>query len=81
VLITSGGSDDTKWVCVENSSDPLDEALIKEIVKPFGLAKDHSDSNTGLGLTFVNMVMTIHEGKMEISHSDGKTKVCLASFK
>jgi two-component system sensor histidine kinase/response regulator len=81
VLITSGGSDNAKWICIENSSEPLDEALIKEIVKPFGLAKDHSDSNTGLGLTFVNMVMTIHEGKMEISHSNGKTKVCLTLLK
>ncbi len=81
VIITAGGDTDSKWVCIENSSDKLDDKLIEEIVKPFGLAKDHADSNTGLGLAFVNIMVTIHDGKLDINYKNGKTKVCLTSLK
>ncbi len=50
---------------------------IEEIIKPFGLGKDHYDKNVGLGLTYVQAFLDIHNGQIEISSTTEETKFTL----
>ncbi len=77
IVIRSGISDGYKWICIENESEMITEDQLYEMRTPFGLAKSHSDGNTGLGLAFVSTVMAYHGGDMDITYEDGVTKVCL----
>jgi two-component system sensor histidine kinase/response regulator len=77
IVLRSAIEDDKKWLCIENESDFIGENQLYEMRTPFGLAKSHSDGNTGLGLAFVNTVMVYHGGEMKIDYKDGKIKVCL----
>ena len=54
---------------------PLEK--IEEIVKPFGLANDHYDKHIGLGLSYVQSTLDIHNATMEIVSSEEKTTVTL----
>ena len=77
VIIRSGMDEQSKWICVENESEFINDDRLHEMRTPFGLAKSHSDGNTGLGLAFVNTVMAYHGGSLNISYEDGKMIDCL----
>ena len=77
ILVTSGEDETHRWICVINESEYISKDRLHEMRTPFGLAKSHSDGNTGLGLAFVNTVMAYHGGEMNITYDDGKTTVCL----
>ena len=81
ITVSSGTDEQYAWVCLTNSSDDIDKQKIEELFKPFGLSSDHSDNRTGLGLAYVNAVMALHNGKLEIKNSDGKTSVWLKFIK
>ncbi len=68
-------------VRITNNSDDIDERKIEELFKPFGLSGDHTDNHTGLGLTYANAVAALHNGKLEIENSNGKTSVTLKFLK
>ncbi|PLX11523.1 MAG: hypothetical protein C0598_07955 [Marinilabiliales bacterium] len=50
---------------------------IEDITTPFGLANDHYDQNTGLGLSFVKSVLEIHDAEMKIESTEEKTTFIL----
>jgi two-component system sensor histidine kinase/response regulator len=78
IKISSGLNDNnTKWICIENSSNFISDEQLVEMRTPFGLANEHMDGNTGLGLAFVNTVMAYHGGELDITYNNGITKVCL----
>lgn len=54
---------------------PLEK--IEEIVKPFGLANDHYDTHIGLGLSYVQSTLDIHDALIEIDSSEEKTVITL----
>lgn len=68
-------------VRITNNSDDIDERKIEKLFKPFGLSGDHTDNHTGLGLTYANAVAALHNGKLEIENSNGKTSVTLKFLK
>ncbi len=79
--VLTGADENYSWVSFTNTSDNIDEQKISELFKPFGLSGDHSDNHTGLGLAYVNAVVALHNGKLEIKNSGGKTSVWLKFLK
>lgn len=62
---------------ISNTGETIPEDKIEEIVKPFGLANEHYDKHTGLGLSYVKSVLDLHHGSMEIVSTEEKTTVAL----
>ncbi len=81
IEVTTGVDEKYAKVRITNNSDDIDERKIQELFKPFGLSGDHTDNHTGLGLTYANAVAALHNGKLEIENSNGKTSVTLKFLK
>jgi|GEM_PF-943943 len=62
---------------VSNKGEVIPTEKINEIMKPFGLGNKHYDKNIGLGLTYIQKFLEIHNGKIEITSTEEKTDVIL----
>jgi len=62
---------------ISDTGEVIPFEKIEEIVKPFGLANDHYDKHIGLGLSYVQSALDIHDATMEIVSSVEKTTVTL----
>jgi signal transduction histidine kinase len=50
---------------------------VEKIIKPFGLGKEHYDKHTGLGLTYIQKFLDIHDASIEIISNIEKTEIAL----
>jgi two-component system sensor histidine kinase/response regulator len=68
------------WVKVQiiNEGEEIPEEKLKNITEAFGLADQHMDKNSGLGLAIVNACQKLIQGKLEIESKEGKITVTLA---
>ena len=64
-------------ISVTDTGEVIPQEKINEIIKPFGLGKDHYDKNIGLGLTYVQTFLDINNASMEIKSSVEKTEITL----
>ncbi len=62
---------------ISDTGEVIPIEKIEEIVKPFGLANDHYDKHIGLGLSYVQSALDIHNATMEIASSMEKTTITL----
>lgn len=69
--------DDKLKISITDSGEVIPLEKIEEIVKPFGLGKDHYDKNVGLGLTYIQTFLEIHDSSMEIKSDIDETKITL----
>ncbi len=61
-------------VSVSDQGEVIPQEKIEEIVKPFGLAKEHIDKNIGLGLAYIKQYLDLNDAKIEISSTEEKTE-------
>ncbi len=64
-------------ISVSDTGEIIPKEKIEEITKPFGLGKDHYDKDIGLGLTYIQKFLDIHNGSLKISSNKEKTKIVL----
>ncbi len=64
-------------ISVSNIGEVIPKEKIEEIIKPFGLGNDHYDKNIGLGLTYVQTFLDIHDARMEIKSDINETIITL----
>lgn len=62
---------------ISDTGEIIPPEKIKDITKPFGLAKDHYDKDIGLGLAYVKTFLDIHEASIEITSSEEETVITL----
>lgn len=62
---------------VTDTGEVIPQGKIAEITKPFGLAKDHYDKHIGLGLSYVQTFLDIHDATIEIKSSEEETVITL----
>ncbi len=64
-------------ISVTDTGEIIPLEKIEEITKPFGLAKDHYDNHIGLGLSYVQTFLDIHDATIEIKSSEEETVITL----
>ncbi len=64
-------------ISVIDTGEVIPQGKIAEITKPFGLAKDHYDKHIGLGLSYVQTFLDIHDATIEIKSSEEETVITL----
>ena len=64
-------------ISVIDTGEVIPQGKIAEITKPFGLAKDHYDKHIGLGLSYVQTFLDIHDASIEIKSSEEETVITL----
>ncbi|RKX84400.1 MAG: hypothetical protein DRP58_07300 [Spirochaetes bacterium] len=64
-------------ISVSDCGEVIAAEKIEEIIKPFGLGKAHYDKNVGLGLTYIQTFLDIHDASMEIKSDVNETKITL----
>jgi len=64
-------------ISVIDKGEVIPQEKIAEITKPFGLAKDHYDKHIGLGLSYVQTFLDIHDATIEIKSSEEETVITL----
>ena len=62
---------------VADQGEVIPKNKIEEIVKPFGLAKEHYDKNIGLGLAYIKQYLDLNDASLEISSTEEKTEFTL----
>ena len=67
-------------VQITNEAKEIPDEKLRNITEAFGLAGQHMDKNSGLGLAIVNACQELMEGSLDIESKDGKFRVTL-SFK
>jgi len=77
IKITTYVEDGKLKFSVSDTGEVIPQEKINEIIKPFGLGKDHYDKNVGLGLTYVQTFLDINNASMEIKSSVEKTEITL----
>jgi len=69
--------DDKLKISISDTGEVIALEKIEEIIKPFGLGKAHYDKNVGLGLTYIQTFLDIHDASMEIKSNIDETKITL----
>jgi len=69
--------DDKLKISISDTGEVIALEKIEEIIKPFGLGKAHYDKNVGLGLTYIQTFLDIHDATMEIKSNIDETKITL----
>jgi len=64
-------------ISVSDTGEVIPNEKIEKIIKPFGLGKDHYDKNVGLGLTYVQTFIDIHDARMDIKSDINETIITL----
>ena len=64
-------------VQITNKAKAIPEEKLRNITEAFGLAGQHMDKNSGLGLAIVNACQELMEGTLDIESKDGKFIVTL----
>ncbi len=77
VEIASEVQENRLKISISDIGEFIPPEKIEEITKPFGLANDHYDQHTGLGLSLVKSVLEIHDADMKIESSEEKTTFIL----
>jgi two-component system sensor histidine kinase TctE len=72
--VTTGASDTTAWVEVQDDGDGF-PASLAELIRPF--AKGAASQGSGLGLAIAAEVATAHGGELTLARQDGTTQVRL----
>jgi len=78
IYIKTTVEDSKLKISVTDSGEVIPQEKIEEIIKPFGLGKNHYDKNVGLGLTYIQTFLDIHDASMEIKSDVNETKITLA---
>jgi len=77
VKITIKTIENKLHLSVTDTGEVIPPEKIEEIVKPFGLAKEHYDKHIGLGLALVQLYLELHDGLLNIVSSEENTVVTL----
>ena len=77
VIITTTTIDNKLHLSVADTGEVIPPEKIEEIVKPFGLAKEHYDKNIGLGLALVQLYLELHDGSLNIVSNEENTTFSL----
>lgn len=62
---------------VADQGEVIPKNKIEEIVKPFGLAKEHYDKNIGLGLAYIKQYLDLNDATIQIYSTEKKTEFIL----
>ncbi|MFK5854738.1 MAG: hybrid sensor histidine kinase/response regulator [Bacteroidota bacterium] len=77
IVISTFAEDDSLKISITDTGEVIPPEKIEDIIKPFGLGKDHYDKNIGLGLTYIKTFLDIHDATIEIKSSIEETKITL----
>ena len=58
---------------ISDTGEVIAKEKIKEIIKPFGLGSEHYDKTIGLGLTYIQKFLDLHNASMDIVSNIDKT--------
>jgi len=64
-------------ISISDTGEVIPPEKIEDIIKPFGLGNDHYDKNIGLGLTYINAFLDIHDATMDIVSDVNCTTIIL----
>ncbi len=64
-------------VQIINDAEEIPEEKLKNLTEAFGLADQHMDKNSGLGLAIVNACQELMDGSLDIESKEGKFVVTL----
>ena len=77
IVISTFGEGDNLKISITDTGEVIPPEKIEDIIKPFGLGKDHYDKNIGLGLTYIKTFLDIHDATIEIKSSVEETNITL----
>lgn len=77
IWVKTSVTDGNVLVSVSDQGEVIPPEKIEEIVKPFGLAKEHYDKNIGLGLAYIKQYLDLNDASLEISSTEEKTEFTL----
>ena len=77
VKVVSVVKGDKFKLSISDTGEVIPKEKIEEIVKPFGLGNAHYDKHMGLGLSYVQSTIDLHNAAMEISSNENLTTVSM----
>lgn len=77
IRIESKVDDGKVKIILTDTGEIIPQDKIEEIVKPFGLAKEHYDKNIGLGLAYIKQYLDLNNAIIEISSTNEETEFVL----
>ena len=72
IMIKSEDNEEDIIYCITDEGSGFTEEAFKGLFKMFSPGEPFIDSNKGLSLSLVNLVMDAHEGKIEVSNNEDK---------
>ncbi len=77
VKVVSIVEGDKLKLSISDTGEVIPKEKIEEIVKPFGLGNAHYDKHMGLGLSYVQSTIDLHNASLEISSTEELTTVSM----
>ena len=77
VKVVSVAEGDNFKLSFSDTGEVIPKEKIDEIVKPFGLGNAHYDKHMGLGLSYVQSTIDLHNASLEISSNENLTTISM----
>jgi signal transduction histidine kinase len=77
IKVSTTATDGKVIISVSDKGEIIPAEKIEEIIKPFGLAKEHYDKHIGLGLAYVRKCLDIHDASLQTISNEEETTIRL----